>query len=286
MGKNSTSIPRDELVPEYYFRIVTTPIHGSNRTVTCDNWYTTIPLLKRMLTDPYQLTITGTIKKNKREIPPQLKIASKTPPSTTFCYTPDITLLSYTPKKKKRSNKFVLLASTYMRTSEVTNDKPNIIHHYNATKGGTDTYDKLCHSYSVTRRTNRWPMRYFYGVLDQAGVHTRILKKLKMKQNNDNQKLTAINVLDELCMYLMKPFLQERYKSTSVHRAVKIGIESILQSDTPTLRNYERVKLDTRQRCAYCKRSDDKKTKEGCASCLRPICETHHLRFCTDCVGE
>jgi len=64
LGKSSSKIRvRNEAIPEYSFREVTAPIHGTNRTVTCDNWFTSIPLLQRMLKDPYNMTITGTIKK-------------------------------------------------------------------------------------------------------------------------------------------------------------------------------------------------------------------------------
>lgn len=123
-----------------------------------------------MLKDPYKMSITGTIRKNKREIPAELKVASKETPSTKFCHAKNLTLLSYTPKK----NKIVLVVSSHLHTTEKTNNKPNIILHYNKTKGGTDSFDQLCHSYTVTHRTDRWPVRIFYGMLDQAAVNARI----------------------------------------------------------------------------------------------------------------
>lgn len=146
LGKSTVRV-RNESVPEYFFRKVTAPIHGTNRTVTCDNWFTTVPLLQRMLSDPFNMTITGTIRKNKREIPVELKVASKGPPSTKFCHASDLTLLSHTPKK----NKIVLLISSYLHTNEITNNKPNIILHYNETKGGTDCFDQLCRIHTYTK---------------------------------------------------------------------------------------------------------------------------------------
>lgn len=101
LGKSvlHTTLP-NETKPEYYFRVVTAPIHGSNRTVTCDNWFSSVPLFQRFLNDPFNLSITGTIRKNKREIPAEFKIASKTVPDTKFCFSDKLTLLSHTPKKK------------------------------------------------------------------------------------------------------------------------------------------------------------------------------------------
>jgi len=38
-----------ESVPSYnYVRTLSEPIHGSNRNITCDNWFTSVPLAERM----------------------------------------------------------------------------------------------------------------------------------------------------------------------------------------------------------------------------------------------
>lgn len=136
--KNPTNLP----VSELFFQEVTKPIHGTKRSITCDNWFTSIPLVERMLNAPFDMTITGTLKKNKKEVPLDLKIAAPTPPDTKFCFTDKMCLLSYTPKKKK----IVLVLSSHMQTTEITNGKPDIVLFYNDTKGGTDTFDQLCHA--------------------------------------------------------------------------------------------------------------------------------------------
>jgi len=45
------------------------PIENSYKNVTTDNWYTNIPLLHYLLEK--KTTLLGTMKKNKREIPPE-----------------------------------------------------------------------------------------------------------------------------------------------------------------------------------------------------------------------
>lgn len=93
-----------------------------------------------MYDQPYNLRITGTIRKNKREIPVDFiaKVPKKDRPLTKFCHAENLTLLSYAPKKKK-SEKIVLLASSLLHTEEMTEDKPNIVLYYNKNKGGRDT---------------------------------------------------------------------------------------------------------------------------------------------------
>ena len=39
--------------------------------------------------------------------------------------------------------------------------KPDMILYYNQTKGVVDTVDQICHTYSVQRKTKRWPLAYF-----------------------------------------------------------------------------------------------------------------------------
>ncbi|CAB3225498.1 unnamed protein product [Arctia plantaginis] len=58
---------------EFYVKELTKTVHGTNRNVTCDNWFTSVPLAKNLLQTPYNLTIVGTIRSNKREIPEEIK---------------------------------------------------------------------------------------------------------------------------------------------------------------------------------------------------------------------
>lgn len=48
--------------------VLTEPIHGTKRYVTCDNWFTSVPFAEKMMNEPFNLTMVGTIRKNKREI--------------------------------------------------------------------------------------------------------------------------------------------------------------------------------------------------------------------------
>ncbi|GBP43087.1 RNA-directed DNA polymerase from mobile element jockey [Eumeta japonica] len=66
---NTKGLPKGE----YYVKELSQPIHGTNRNVTCDNWFTSIPLAKSLHEEPYKLTLFGTIRSNKQEIPEELK---------------------------------------------------------------------------------------------------------------------------------------------------------------------------------------------------------------------
>lgn len=236
--------------------------------------------MKEMEKEPYKMTITGTIRKNKPDIPNEMKIASKEPPSTKFCHHQNITLASFTPKK----HRIVLVVSNKITTTNIgRNNKPESILFYNQTKGGTDVFDKLCHAYTVTRGTRRWPMRFFYGMLDQSVVNARILYTCKYPEGP--KYLSAVNALKKLVFYLVTPYLQDKLQNVTLRTDIKKGVQMILGINIPQ-HVVDRPVLQKRARCLLCPYSKDRKTKEQCPSCQRPMCNDHRAYLCNDCAGN
>jgi len=145
------------------------PIENSNKNVTTDNWYTNIPLLHYLLEK--KITLLGTMKKNKHEIPPEfLPTKVRQLGESMFGFQKDKVLVSFVPKW----NKAVILVSS-MHDSGVMDEAtkiPEIILDYNMTKGGVDTCDKMCASYSVSRVTRQWPLAMFYILMNIAGINS------------------------------------------------------------------------------------------------------------------
>ena len=57
---------------------------------------------------------------------------------------------------RKKKNKIVLVVSNKITTTSIgKRGKPEVILHYNKTKGGTNAFDKLCHAYTTARGTKR-----------------------------------------------------------------------------------------------------------------------------------
>lgn len=132
------------------------PIKGSSRNITTHNWYTSVKLANELLDIPYKLTLVGTLKKNKPDIPQDfLPNKSRTQFSSIFGYQKTVTMVSYVPKP----NKAVVLSSMHhaaqIDPTSIDQRKPEIIMYYNSTKEGVGTNDYLCGTYSVGRRTKR-----------------------------------------------------------------------------------------------------------------------------------
>lgn len=99
LGKGTD--PQKQPLATFFIKEITSPIHGTNRNITMDNWFTSVPLADELLKSPYNLTLVGTLRSNKREIPEKLKNSkSRAIGTSMFCYDGDKTLVSYKAKKK------------------------------------------------------------------------------------------------------------------------------------------------------------------------------------------
>ncbi|XP_049310276.1 piggyBac transposable element-derived protein 4-like [Bactrocera dorsalis] len=119
-----------------------TPISGTGRNLTVDNWYTSVPLTNDLAKD-HKISVVGTIRKNKKDIPPCFIDKKQPEYSSQFGFSDTATLVSYVPKKKRS---VVLISSLHCAAEidESTNEKrkPSIVTFYNKTKGGVDEVDK------------------------------------------------------------------------------------------------------------------------------------------------
>jgi len=67
----------DLLIPTQYVLNLVEPIMGTNSNVTTDHWSTSIELSEQLRVK--KLTLEGTLKKNKREVPPHMLIVKNLP---------------------------------------------------------------------------------------------------------------------------------------------------------------------------------------------------------------
>lgn len=242
------------------------PIVNSARNVTMDNWYTSIPLVKELL--QMNLTVVGTLRKNKRELPPKFVDPKNRPPnSSLFGFQDNLTLVSYIPRKGKTVN---LLSSQHL-TGEIdasTGDrnKPVIITYYNHTKGGVDKVDEMCGSYSVSRKTARWPLKIFFGLLNIATINSQVIFVA-----NTSSAMKRRNFIKTLAQDLCRDYMRNRLQIEGLPRELKTRIRKTLGMEE------ERVlrQPDIVGRCAYCDSKKNRKTSTRCKMCSKHICKEH-----------
>jgi len=236
-----------------------------------------VPLVDDMR-KKFSLTMIGALRKNNPEIPPSFKA---TPPNGThqFAYYDDKILVSY----KSTKNKIILLLSSLYLYGEMDEDKPKIVNHYNEKcKDSTDTFDKAWRLYSVARKTRRWPVRIFYGMLDQALVNSYVLFTLNINKSMMERDLYS----QDVSMALLKPFLIRRLLSADVNLSIKSLIEPFLEKqDLPKDSFSEQLcnKLDVSAKCEICSPKSIKKTNIMCVRCKKPMCRAHVAKICLYC---
>ncbi|XP_060780363.1 piggyBac transposable element-derived protein 4-like [Neoarius graeffei] len=180
----------------------------SGHNITCDNFFTSHKLGQELL--KRKVTMLGTVRKNKLELPPHLlKLNNRPVYSSKFAYTPDTTLVSYVPKKGKN----VVLMSTLHRSGRICGQdhlKPEMVMDYNATKGGVDNLDKLVTTYSCKRRTLRWPLVLFFDMLDISAYNAFVIWMSLHPHWNEGMLQKRRLYLEELGKMLVRPQIGRR----------------------------------------------------------------------------
>jgi hypothetical protein len=192
------------------------PVRDSRRNITTDNWYTSILLVKALM--EMKLTLVGTLCKNKSEIPIEfLPNKQREINSSLFGFTKEIAMVSYVPRK---SQSVIVISSMHgdVNIDEDTGGckKPEIVTFYNSTKGGVDTCDQLCSSYSVGRRTRRWALAVFLHFLNVSALNSYVVYKM-----NACDKIQRRVFLNNLGKELLMENIVRRMTSLTYHVALE-----------------------------------------------------------------
>lgn len=269
----------------------------TGRNIVTDNFFTTLPLAKHLTT--WKLTLVGTIKKIKRTYRKKCWLTNRVNRwlSTKFGFHENVTMCSYVPKK----NKAVTLISTFHHTKAISDDdkkKPEIIKHYNRTKGGVDLMDKMAGAYSVKRKTLRWPVSFFYNIIDLAGLAAYIIYKANnpiFGKKADSRRTFLKSLGRELAM----PSILRRSKTPTVYRnfSTKVAIECMLGKavempvpvvvpDVQPVQRDSTGRLPILGHCFKCLVAKVRReTRKNCTQCRRPICAEHSktISLCPPC---
>lgn len=289
LGKQGTRCPDDLNLGHYFTKELTRPFHQTNRNVTTDNWFTSVPLVIDLL-DNCGMTLVGTVRGNKKEIPKMMiEKDSRKFWSSAFLFTKEITLVSHVPRMPKNKKKMVLLMSS-MHTRPTLGDtgKPEIIEFYNATKGGVDTFDQMCAQYSCGRKTKRWPLCMFYGMLNACCINSWIIHSENLVRTGGKVMIRR-KYMQELALALITPWAQNRLSSPYLPRTLRDLICTICNLPSPgTAAGTPGTTVADSQgplvRCVECPRRSDKKTRHKCNGCRRPLCPRHFYPVCSNCL--
>lgn len=281
------------LVPTQAILHLSKPVYGSNRNITCDNWFTSLEVAQELL--QHRLTLVGTIKKNKPQIPPEfLPNRTREPQSSLYGFTRDFTLLSYVPKQRRA---VILLSSMHHSAfTDVVNKKPEMVSFYNSTKSGIDTLDQKCSVYSANRKTRRWPLAVFYHMVSMTCSNAHVLFNLF----GNTKQMSRYDFLKSVALSLSYNYLQQRLLILNLPQELRIIISAVSEESADMKRRIGRRvlareereeateksdRLEVQKTCRFCHYKLKRKTFYKCLQCQKPICLDHTRKFCNDCAA-
>ncbi|XP_069585014.1 piggyBac transposable element-derived protein 4-like [Ranitomeya imitator] len=281
-----TDGPRQVNIGERTVLDLVSSYKGSGRNVTTDNFFTTMELAKVL--NSWNMTLVGTVRKNKRFLPNNMQPAKERPVySTNFAYNHDATVCSYVPKK----NKSVVLLSSMHMTGEVEETlaaKPEIIKYYNITKGGVDVMDKMLGEYTVKRRTSRWTLAFFYNMIDVSGLASYIIYREHNPsfRAKDQRRKFLKDLANQLCMIAIED--RSTNKMIMRNHFLRGAVEMVLgrcivvasqPAAGPKIPHGSRGPSPVVGSCYVCRdlRRKQRKTRKSCVVCVKPICDEHSV---------
>ncbi|XP_055010215.1 piggyBac transposable element-derived protein 4-like [Boleophthalmus pectinirostris] len=279
---------------------------GGERTVTCDNFFTSYELARRLYLER-DLTLVGTVRKNKPWLPQAFLRArlrqlggkkrrngnsnsrpssSSSSPLSAYLFAPlPAVLVSYMPKKKRN----VLLLSTKRRhlcepvergerererqdapiaAGAARGTKPDLVNEYNRNKGGVDNLDKVISAYSCRRMTARWPLAVFHNILDVSSYNAFVLwRELNPTWMSARRNKRRI-FLEQLGKELVTPLIQRRRRMprTETSLAVVLGIQRQGQGQEEEEQEEEQEEEEEQQQDNRPKTSNKRKRCQICPS--------------------
>lgn len=253
------------------------PFYGSGRNVVMDNFFTSHLLATSLL--QHRLTILGTVRLNRRDIPPYIRsLEGRNALSSQFAYDHDnkIIMVSYIPKRNKN---VVLMSSTHSENTLEAGDKrrPTLILDYNQSKGGVDTMDENIEEFSCRRKTRRWPLLLFFNLVDIAAYNGYLL----MKKHGSN--ISRKSFLKKLAFQLGKHYAENRLRSPGLHRHIIEAAKIVGYFVEEPVRNEHR-EPGRAGRCKDC----GKTSRSECETCHLHICPLHRHQLkstkCNECI--
>ena len=173
----------------------------------------------------------------------------------------------------------MILSTIHYDPTVVEKQKTDLVMYYNATKGGVDTFDQLCGNLSVSRKTNRWPLCLFYGMLNIAANNAYIL------YHQNKQKVpTRRDFFKQLAVQLCQPFAISRLQMTNLNRPLRTLIHTTYKIQLPSVAQNAQRPTRVRRKCALCDPGSKGRFRNSCSYCGRNICDRHTTSLCDECI--
>ena len=281
LGKGSVDLSKTPYKThgEYYIMELTAPFPLEGRVVTADNWFSTLQAAVSL--QKKGLDFVGTVKDKPYLPKPHTQMKLKVGDSVAlYNYEDKVTHITHQANKKKRVQ---LLTTIHHRPSVIEKVKTDTQMFYNATKGGVDTFDQLCANTSCIRSTRRWPMCFFFNLLNLSFTNSYILYQVK---TGSGKKLPRHEFGLQVVDHLTRPFALNRLALKTLPRDLRylIGSTFSVNPELPQDPDLDTEGTKKRSRCYLCPRASNKKSRVFCVHCKKYTCPDHYIIVCQTCI--
>ncbi|KAI4794052.1 hypothetical protein KUCAC02_032318, partial [Chaenocephalus aceratus] len=133
-------------------------------------------------------SLVGTIKRNKRELPPSVQGRSEL--FSTKVLKSDKMVLSVYQCMPRRNVTILSTQHQHVAISTERKKKPETVEYYNHSKVGVDVLDQMTRQYSVKGGMRRWPVAVFYNVLDLDAINAWVLRSCMSQEDTPRRDFT------------------------------------------------------------------------------------------------
>lgn len=258
--------------------------------ITADRYFTT-PRTAVALYEK-KVTLLGTVRSDRRGLPQQFKDKTK-PSQPEFLYEGPLTVVRIANKRRTA----ILLSTNHHDSRRVPpKNKPELVQHYNVTKAGTDTINRMAATMSCHRMSRSLEKTIFTGhILNVAWINGYTLFRLSC-----NTELTRRSFLLQAASGLLEPQIERRARDLTGMSSRLRGMFQIVLQSPPTEPSCRAAACSSssqgsgeRGRCRLCmsERSTSKEkyslnTRNAkCATCGDFVCKRHRndVHLCDSC---
>lgn len=141
----------------------------------------------------------------------------------------------------------------------------------------------MCGHLSCNRKTRRWPLCFFYGMINMGVLNSYILhisnsKSCGAKPMNRRDFMKELS--DELCRSWCAKRAEERPK---LRKRVRDAIHEVINTETTENNEEPSIKKGKRSMCSYCPAKKRRMSVYYCAKCKKKYCLEHRSPNCYSC---
>lgn len=154
---------------------------------------------------------------------------------------------------------------------------------YNKYKGGVDTMDQCLAHFTTKRKTRRWPLAFFYNILDIA-AYAAYITYMENNPHFNSTNYTRRLYLQQVAEQLGMDEIVSRSQNAQImrHFGPRSGIESMLGKpinavvvNVPHVSEERDVtgRIQQKGKCHLCVKR--RATRKECSLCCKPVCVEH-----------